>query len=85
MRNGSNPMQLARSRAPAPQPKVVVLPVLRETIRELPSPPTYSPPSIRQLPAPAPYPQRAMGCLPALLAMIGVGGCGIWWLLGQFV
>jgi hypothetical protein len=84
MRNGTNPVQLTRSRAPAPQPKVVILPVLRETIRELPPPPTYAPPSNRQLPAPPPFPQRTMGCLPALLAMIGFAG-GVWWLVGQFV
>jgi hypothetical protein len=64
-----------------------VLPVVRETIRELP-PPQRHPflePRARQLPAPPSYPQPTMGCLPALIAIFGIGSGGVWWLVNQFV
>jgi hypothetical protein len=82
-------MTSTRSRAPAPTPRIVVLPVVRETIRELPPPRQipFIPPGVPQLPAPPRYqqPQPMTGCLPAFLAMVGIGGCGIWWIVGQFV
>jgi hypothetical protein len=80
------PNTRTRSRPPASPPKVIVLPVVRETIRELPQPQgnPFIPPG-RQLPGPSRPAQAYAGCLPAFLAMIGVGGCGLCWLVSLFV
>jgi hypothetical protein len=82
-------VRTVKSKPPTPSPQIVILPVLRETIRELPPPRQipYIPPGVPQLPAPPRYqqPQPMTGYLPAFLAMIGIGGCGIWWLVGQFM
>ena len=89
-RDGELPLTTTRSRPPAPAPTVVVLPVLRERIRELPPPLQANPflePGARQLPAPSRHQrtQPTMGCLPAFVAMVGVGAGGVWWLVSQFV
>ena len=43
-------------------------------------PPAFTPTSL-QLPAPPPFPQQPKGCLPVLLAMIGIGGSVAWYLV----
>jgi hypothetical protein len=80
---GSQRLVEKRSRAPGPNPQVVVLPVLRETIRELPPLRQQDPflPDRHQLPAPSRRPQATIGCLPAFLAMIGIGGGVVWSLI----
>ena len=88
-RDGTNPMTSARSRPPAPPSPVVVLPVVRETILELPPPQRnpFIPPGTRQLPASSrrQRPRPTTGCLPAFVAMVGIGAGGLWWLASQLV
>lgn len=83
---GGQPLVKRQSRPPDPAPQVIILPV----VRELPVPPQANPflePGARQLPLPSrrPQPQPTPGCLPALLAMVGIGAGGAWWLVSQLV
>ena len=87
-RNGSNPMTSTRSRPPAPEPPAIVLPVGRETIRGLPPQGNqFIPPDTPRLPAPSrrQRPQPTLGCLPAFVALVGVGAGGVWWLASRLV
>ncbi len=64
--------QSSRPPAPRPQPQVLILPVLREVIRDV---------TPNQLPAPAKTPPQPQGCAPAMLGMIGAGSAIGWWLI----